>query len=94
LQAELRRVGCNSGTVDGNWSPASQKALELFNQHAGLKLDVKAASVDALDAVKARTGRICPLICETGFRMARNASRSPAAKATSRTTRGPARRSR
>jgi uncharacterized caspase-like protein len=68
LQAELRRVGCNSGTVDGNWSPASQKALELFNQHAGLKLDVKAASVDALDAVKARTGRICPLICETGFR--------------------------
>jgi len=29
---------------------------------------VKAASVDALDAVKARTGRICPLICETGFR--------------------------
>jgi hypothetical protein len=66
LRAELRRVGCNSGTVDGNWTASSQKALELFNKHAGLKLDVKAASVDA--AVEARTGRICPLICETGFR--------------------------
>ena len=68
LQAELRRVGCNTGTVDGNWNAASQKALELFNKHAGMKLDVKTASVDALDAVKGKTGRICPLICEHGFK--------------------------
>jgi hypothetical protein len=68
LQAELRRVGCNTGTADGNWSAASQKALDLFNKHAGMKLDVKTASVDALDAVKGKTGRVCPLICETGFR--------------------------
>jgi uncharacterized caspase-like protein len=69
LQAELRRVGCNNtGTVDGNWNAASQKALELFNKHAGMKLDVKTASVDTLDAVKGKTGRVCPLICETGFR--------------------------
>jgi uncharacterized caspase-like protein len=68
LQAELRRVGCNSGTVDGNWNAASQKALDLFNKHAGMKLEVKAASADALDAVKSKTGRICPLVCETGFR--------------------------
>jgi uncharacterized caspase-like protein len=68
LQAELRRVGCNTGAVDGNWSAASQKALDLFNKHAGMKLDVKAASTDALDAVKGKTGRICPLICETGYR--------------------------
>lgn len=68
LQAELRRVGCNSGAVDGNWSTAAQKALDMFNKHSGLKLDVKTASVDALDAVKGKTGRICPLICETGYR--------------------------
>ena len=61
LQAELRRVGCNTGTVDGNWNTASQRALDLFNKYAGMKLDVKLASVDALDAVKARTTRICPL---------------------------------
>ena len=68
LQAELRRVGCNSGTVDGNWNAASQKALDLFNKHAGMKLDVKTASADALDAVKGKTGRICPLVCELGYR--------------------------
>jgi Caspase domain len=68
LQAELRRVGCNAGTIDGNWSAASQKALDLFNKHSGMKLDVKTASNDALDAVKGKTGRVCPLICENGFR--------------------------
>jgi hypothetical protein len=68
LQAELRRVGCNTSAVDGNWNAASQKALDLFNKHAGMKLDVRAASADALDAVKGKTGRICPLICESGYR--------------------------
>jgi hypothetical protein len=68
LQAELRRVGCNTGAVDGNWGTASQNALDLFNKHSGMKLEVKVASADALDAVKARSGRVCPLICEHGFK--------------------------
>jgi len=68
LQAELRRVGCIAGMVDGNWNTASQKALDLFNKHSGMKFDVKTASVDALEAVKSKPGRICPLICETGYR--------------------------
>jgi uncharacterized caspase-like protein len=68
LQAELRRVGCNSGAVDGNWNAASQKALDLFNKHAGMKLDVKTASADALDAVKGKSARVCPLVCEFGYR--------------------------
>src|SRR5882757_9988522 len=33
-----------------------------------MKLDVKLASVDALDAVKSKSSRICPLICDHGFR--------------------------
>ncbi|MFO1108895.1 MAG: caspase family protein [Bradyrhizobium sp.] len=68
LQSELRRVGCGAAAVDGNWSATSQKALDLFNRHAGTKLDVKTASADALDAVRARTGRVCPLICDTDYR--------------------------
>jgi hypothetical protein len=68
LQGELRRVGCSTSTVDGNWNAASQKALDLFNKHAGMKLEVKTASTDALDAVKGKTSRVCPLICDTGFR--------------------------
>jgi uncharacterized caspase-like protein len=68
LQAELRRVGCSSGVVDGIWNAASQRALELFNKHSGLKLDVKTASEDALDAVKGKSARVCPLVCEHGYR--------------------------
>ena len=68
LQAELRRVGCNTGTVDGNWNAASQRALDLFNKHTGMKLDVKAANIDALDAVKSKTSRVCQLICDHGFK--------------------------
>jgi hypothetical protein len=68
LQAELRRVGCGTASVDGNWNAASQRALDLFNKHGGMKFDVKVASVDALDAVKSKTTRVCPLVCEHGFK--------------------------
>src|SRR4029078_8131790 len=66
LQAELRRVGCSTGTVDGNWNAASQKALDLFNKHAGTKLQLTTSSTDALDAVRGKTGRVCPLVCDIG----------------------------
>lgn len=68
LQTELRRVGCNVGAVDGNWNAAAQKSMALFNQSAGTKLDVKVASLDALDVVKSKSARICPLICDHGFK--------------------------
>jgi uncharacterized caspase-like protein len=68
LQVELRRVGCGSGTADGSWNATAQKALEQFNRAAGMKLDVKAASLEALDAVRGKTARVCPLVCEHGQR--------------------------
>lgn len=68
LQDELRRVGCNTGTVDGDWTAGSQLALEFFNKYAGTQFDVRVASVEALNAVKSKIGRICPLRCEHGFR--------------------------
>jgi len=68
LQSELRRVGCHTGSIDSSWNAASQRSLDLFNKHAGMKLDVKVASVDALDAVKSKSTRVCPLICEFGFK--------------------------
>jgi len=68
LQDELRRVGCNTGAVDGDWNVASQRALELFNKHAGTRFDARIASADALNVVKGKAGRICPLACEFGYR--------------------------
>ena len=68
LQTELKRVGCDPGAVDGNWSPKSREALDQFNRRAGLKLDIQSASVGALDAVKVQRGRVCPLVCGSGQR--------------------------
>jgi uncharacterized caspase-like protein len=68
LQAHLKRVGCNPGAADGNWDDGSRKALELFNKNAQTSFDVKLASLDALDAVRGKTDRVCPLICAKGQR--------------------------
>ena len=68
VQTELGRVGCFSGAADGNWNSSSQRSLSQFNRYAGTKLDVKVASTDALDAVKAKPSRVCPLVCEHGFK--------------------------
>ena len=68
VQSELGRVGCFSGQADGNWNTSSQRSLSQFNRYAGTKLDVKVASTDALDAVKAKPSRVCPLVCEHGFK--------------------------
>jgi hypothetical protein len=67
-QTELNRVGCFAGSIDGEWGAGSQRSLSLFNRNAGTKFDVKTASLDTLDAIKLKQGRVCPLVCEHGFR--------------------------
>jgi hypothetical protein len=43
--------------------------MALFNKNAGTKFDVKLASLDALDAIKLKPARVCPLVCEHGFKV-------------------------
>ncbi|EHR06306.1 caspase family protein [Bradyrhizobium sp. WSM471] len=68
VQSELRRVGCLAAAADGDWNASSQRSLTLFNKYAGTKFDAKLATFDALDAIKAKPGRICPLVCDRGFK--------------------------
>ena len=68
LQVELRRVGCQSAEAADDWNDAARRSLTLFNKNAGSKLDVKLASLDALDVVRSKTERVCPLTCDHGFR--------------------------
>ncbi|WP_404557882.1 caspase family protein [Bradyrhizobium niftali] len=68
VQSELRRVGCLAASADGEWNASSQRSLTLFNKYAGTKLDAKLASFEALDAIKAKPGRVCPLVCDHGFK--------------------------
>jgi chemotaxis protein histidine kinase CheA len=67
VQVELKRVGCLAGTADGDWNSASQRSLTLFNKYT--KFDVKLASLDVLDARKTKPSRVCPLVCEHGFKV-------------------------
>ena len=68
LQAHLKRVGCNPDALDGKWDEGSRKALERFNANAHTTFDVKVASLDALDGVRSKPDRVCPLICARGQR--------------------------
>ncbi len=60
LQAELKRVGCDPGTADGEWGESSRRALDNFNRHAKTKLDSKVASLDAFNSVRSIDKRVCP----------------------------------
>jgi hypothetical protein len=68
LQTELRRVGCDTGTVESGWNATAREAIERFNRYTGMQLDIATASADALDVVKGKTGRVCPLMCGQGFK--------------------------
>jgi uncharacterized caspase-like protein len=68
VQTELRRVGCLTGAADGEWSTASQRSLTLFNRYAGTRFDSKVANVETLDAIKLKSSRVCPLVCERGYK--------------------------
>jgi uncharacterized caspase-like protein len=68
VQAELRRVGCLSAEADGNWNTTSQRSLTLFNRYAKTRFDTKLASTDALDTIKLKTARVCPMVCEHGYK--------------------------
>ena len=66
LQSELKRVGCDPASTDGNWGPSSERALAQFNQRTRNAFDVKVASLEAIEGVRGRTDRVCPLECGAG----------------------------
>ena len=68
VQGELRRVGCSATAPDGTWGAATRRAMEQFNKHAGLSLDEKIASAATLEAISAKSSRVCPLTCQHGFK--------------------------
>ena len=70
ILSELKRLGCYSGEPTVAWSANSQRAMEQFNRHSGQKLETRLASLDAVDILKAKPTRVCPLQCGQGFRAA------------------------
>jgi hypothetical protein len=78
LQAELKRVGCDPGAVDGEWGAKPKVALREFGRTAKVTLSAEEPTEDALKSVTAQKGRICVLKCganekEKGGRCVANA---------------------
>ena len=65
LQFELKRVGCFTGTVNGEFDDATKAALHGFNKQASTNLPDE-ASADTIKAVRAINKRVCPLTCGAG----------------------------
>ena len=59
LQVELKRVGCDPISVDGVWGASSERALSTFNEQTHSSFDVKTASLEAVEAVRARSDVVC-----------------------------------
>jgi hypothetical protein len=68
VQAELRRVGCYTGSVTSDWNTNARASLERFNKHSGQRLETRTASLDAFDVIRSKSGRVCPLTCQHGYR--------------------------
>ncbi len=65
LQAELKRVGCDPGALDGQWGGKGRAALTRFNRYAKLALPIGEPTSEAINAVKAKKVRICPAVAKT-----------------------------
>jgi caspase domain-containing protein len=68
VQAELHRIGCLAKTADGNWDSASRRSLTLFNKYASTSLDATSATADTLQILRAKPSRVCPLMCDKGYK--------------------------
>jgi hypothetical protein len=58
--AQLKRVGCDPGAIDGEWGPNARDALTKFARHAKIELRSDAPSEDALERLRSHKGSVCP----------------------------------
>ena len=68
LQTELRRVGCGPPAISDRWDGAAQDSLKRFNRIAGTRFDAKSPGADALDFVRHQISRVCPVVCDLGYK--------------------------
>jgi hypothetical protein len=61
MLAELKRIGCYFGSINGNWAARSQLALDRFNRLAKLELPLDEPQQASLDALRGWKGLHCPI---------------------------------
>jgi Putative peptidoglycan binding domain len=66
LQRELRRVGCYSQEIDGEWSPATQRAMKDFTDRVNAFLSLKAPDPVFLALLQSERKAVCGSTCPAG----------------------------
>ncbi len=66
LQAELKRVGCYAGEVDGQWGPSTRRSLASFTERVNASLPFDEPDLILLTLVQGHQGRACGLECPAG----------------------------
>jgi hypothetical protein len=67
LQTELKRVGCEPGSVDGTWGVKDRSALQEFVRWSKIEVPGQEPSEAALRAVASQQRRVCAPSCPWGY---------------------------
>ena len=86
LQKELKRVGCYSGDVSGEWTPASQQAMNAFLQRLNASLPTNEPDFILLTLVQGQTAMACGAACPSGNVLMENGRCVPAPALAQRST--------
>jgi hypothetical protein len=66
VQTELKRVGCYSGSIDGQWDSRARDALAEFTRITKSAIATDEPTSAGLEAIAGQKSRICPLRCGSG----------------------------
>ncbi|MFV0369099.1 MAG: hypothetical protein ACK5KM_11630 [Hyphomicrobiaceae bacterium] len=66
LQAELKRVGCYAGNIDGDWGPGSRYAASSFLRKVNATLPIRNPDYILLSLVRGHPDRACGINCPSG----------------------------
>lgn len=66
IQAELQRVGCYGGAVNGYWDDATRTAMTAFNTNVRIQLKVNGPDYILLTLLQGHGARACTRPCEAG----------------------------
>nr|WP_244563737.1 caspase family protein [Ensifer aridi] len=69
VQAELKRLGCYAGALDGRWGRSSKASLAAFNKYAKTSFGDEPLGNDLMEALKEKRDAVCPSSCEIGKKL-------------------------
>jgi hypothetical protein len=59
IQAELNRLGCYDGTIDGQWSDATQRAMHALGERVSVLRPVDTPDYIMLALARSQSGAVC-----------------------------------